>query len=146
MSIEILQDENYKKFSSNQVKELITYLKENNYEFNITAQIRAVTFSPILPENIKKTFGQYTLFAISNYAFSSLVINKNNIEFETGFGAQNFGSVSTIPYYSIFQIGIKDSIIFINPIATIDKYFSNKQDNKEQEERSKNAFKNFKLT
>jgi len=141
MSIEILQEDSYKNLTSKQVKELITYLKDNNYEFNLTANINAISFNPPLPQNISNSFGQFTLFTLANFTFSSLVINDDYVEFEAGFGAENFGSVCTVPYFSVFQLGIDDSILFINPVATVEKYFKKETS---QETRSKNAFKSFK--
>jgi len=136
----LLNKNSYKDLTSMQVKQLIEYLKQNEIEFNLTAKLKAIKFNPKLPDVIYNTMQQYTLFALANYTYSSLVIKQNHIEFETGFGAENFGSVCSINYTSIFQIGVAESILFINPIATVDKYDSNIEE-QTQKQRSMNAFK-----
>jgi len=141
MSIELFQNKNYKDLTSKQVKELMSFLQNNTDGFNVTANIKAVDFNPELPKNIADSLNQYTLFVLANFTFSSLVIKDNHLEFEAGFGAENFGSVCTVPYFSVFQLGIDDSILFINPVATVEKYFKKETS---QETRSKNAFKSFK--
>ena len=135
----LLNNNSYKDLASMQIKQLIQYLKENDIEFNLTAKLKTIKFNPNLPDVIYNTMQQYTLFALANYTYSSLVIKENHIEFETGFGAENFGSVCSINYTSIFQIGVDESILFINPIATVDKYDNNIQES--QKQRSMNAFK-----
>jgi len=136
----LLNKNSYKDLTSMQVKQLIEYLKQNEIEFNLTAKLKTVKFNPKLPDVIYNNMQQYTLFALANYTYSSLVIKQNHIEFETGFGAENFGSVCSIKYTSIFQIGVDESILFINPIATVDKYNDN-FDEENQKQRSMNAFK-----
>lgn len=140
MISDLLNSDSYKDLTSKQIKELIGYLKDNNIEFNLTANLNLINFNPKLPDVIYNNMQEFTLFALANYTYSSLIIKDNHIEFETGFGAENFGSVCSINYTSIFQIGVNDSILFINPIATSKKYNS-KIDYSEQKKRSMNAFK-----
>ena len=56
--------------------------------------------------------------------------------FEAGFGNENFGSVVKIPLYAIFQIVIDESILYINSVATVEKF------NKDLKKNSFNIFKN----
>jgi hypothetical protein len=53
--------------------------------------------------------------------------------------------VVTIPLYAIFQIVISESILFLNPTATMEKYFLAQKPkldkNENQKTRSMNAFK-----
>ena len=137
MTNELIHKDSYEKLTSKQVKELLEYLQVNTEQFNITIKLKYINFNPKLPQSIYDNMHEYTMFTLANYTFSSLKILDTTIEFETGFGPSNFGGVCTIPYHSIFQLGIEDSILFINPVATIDKVY--KED--EQKKRSMNAFK-----
>jgi len=134
---ELLYKDSYEKITSKQAKELIEYLHSNTTQFNITVKLEYIKFNPELPNSIYENMQDFTMFTLANFTFSSLKINENTIEFETGFGPSNFGSVCTMPYHSIFQLGIEQSILFINPVASIDKEFNNEN----QKQRSMNAFK-----
>jgi hypothetical protein len=134
---ELLYKDSYEEITSKQIKELITYLHLNTTQFNVTGKLKDIDFNPKLPNNIYENMQIFTMFTLANFTFSSLKIKDNHIEFETGFGPTNFGSVCSIPYKSIFQLGLEDSILFINPVATIDK----KTPNEDQKQRSMNAFK-----
>jgi hypothetical protein len=137
MTNELIHKDSYEKLTSKQAKELIEYLHKNTTQFNITVKLKYIDFNPKLPQSIYDNMNEYTMFTLANFTFSSLKIYNNTIEFETGFGPSNFGSVCTMPYHSIFQLGLEDSILFINPVATIDKVFNNES----QKQRSMNAFK-----
>ena len=133
---ELINTEAYEQLTSRQAKEVLEYLHNNTTQFNVTVKLKYIDFNPKLPEQIYNSMNEYTMFTLANFTFSSLKINTETIEFETGFGPSNFGSVCTMPYYSIFQLGLEDSILFINPVATTNKEF-NKQS---QKQRSMNAF------
>ena len=79
------------------------------------------------------------LFLLANYTFESIILHDEYIEFEAGFGKDNAGSIVTIPYVYIFQIIVDESVLSINPSATI---INSKNDNKiSQKQKSINAFK-----
>ena len=137
----LIELSDYKDLTSKQVKELILFLVDNNQEFSITANIQGVDFNPEIPEPISKNFTQFTLFTLVNFTYESLIVEDDYISFEAGFGEENFGSVCSVPYYAIFQISIENSILFINPAATVEKYFLDEIDEDEQRKRSMNAFK-----
>lgn len=139
MITNILQNKKYSGLTTSQVKEQLMLLVELTDSFSITANINQVSFNPDIPENIKENFSQYTLFALANYTFESVILAEDSMSFEAGFGEENIGSVVTIPYGCIFQIIVDDSIVFINPIATMVQESKSKEF--DQEERSKNAFK-----
>lgn len=143
MIFNIVEDENYKELVENQIYEVIEYLLDKNEEFSITANINGVTFNPEVPKSIAKSFPHFTLFTLANYTYTTIELTDTTISFETGFGAENFGSVVTVPLYAIFQIVIDESILFLNPTATIDKYFpqDNEIEDVDQHTRSMNAFK-----
>jgi len=144
MIFNIVEDENYRDLVENQIYEVIEYLLDKDEEFSITANINGVSFNPNIPQTISESFPHFTLFTLANYTYSTIELTDTHISFETGFGAENFGSVVTIPLYSIFQIVIDESILFLNPTATIEKYFTKEKENTpniDQKQRSINAFK-----
>lgn len=148
MIFNIVEDAEYKEMMESQIYEIIEFLLNREQEFSITANINGVTFNPEIPKTIARSFSHFTLFTLANYTYTTIELSDTHISFETGFGAENFGSVVTIPLHAIFQIIIDESILFLNPTATIEKYFklTKKVEEKEaieenQESRSLNAFK-----
>jgi len=141
MLYDLINSKKYQNFSSSQIKELIKFLIDQDEEFSLTANIKGVNFNPIIPKTISKHFSQFTLFTLANYTYESLYVDEKFISFEAGFGSENFGSVCTIPYHAIFQISIDNSILFINPSATVEKNFIKDEDEDKQKKRSMNAFK-----
>jgi len=147
MIFNIVEDLEYKDIVENQIYEIIEFLLNKEQEFSITANIKGVSFNPEIPESIAESFQHFTLFTLANYTYTTVELSETHVSFETGFGAENFGSVVTIPLNAIFQIVIDDSILFLNPTATVDKFFKEEKKEKEietdgdQEQRSLNAFK-----
>lgn len=140
MIFNIVEDINYRDMLEGQIFEVIEYLINKNEEFSITANINGVDFEPAMPDSISKNFSHFTLFTLSNYTYESIILTEKTITFEAGFGSENFGSHVTIPLYAIFQIVIEESILFLNPTATVEKYFEEDEIEEEQVSRSMNAF------
>jgi len=140
MIFNIVEDINYREMLSGQIFEVIEYLINKDEEFSITANIKGVDFNPEIPTSISDNFSHFTLFTLSNYTYESIVLTEKNITFEAGFGSENFGSHVTIPLYAIFQIVIEESILFLNPTATVEKYFEKKEIEEDHISRSMNAF------
>lgn len=144
MIFNIIEDIEYKEMLEGQIFEVIEFLIDKGEEFSITANINGVKFNPEIPSSIAENFPHFTLFTLANYTYTTIQLTETDISFETGFGAENFGSVVTIPLHAIFQIVIDESILFLNPTATVNKYFKKQEKNQEtsidQETRSKNAF------
>ncbi|WP_121627271.1 hypothetical protein [Poseidonibacter antarcticus] len=136
MITDIIENEEYKDLVCKQVHETIDFLLDNNQEFSITANVDAITFNPELPSSIKDQLAKFSLFVLSNYTFTTVEIDDAFISFEAGYGSENFGSVAKIPLHSVFQIVVDESILYINSVATVDRF------NKNQEENSMNVFKN----
>ena len=136
MITDIIENEEYKNLVCKQIRETIDFLLDNNQEFSITANIDGITFTPELPSSIKDQLAKFSLFVLSNYTFTTVEIDDAFISFEAGYGSENFGSVAKIPLHSVFQIVVDESILYINSVATVDKF------NKNQEENSMNVFKN----
>ena len=131
----IIEDEEYKNLIENQIKETVFFLLEKNQEFSITANIESVTFTPELPSVIRNQMHKFSLFTLSNYTYTTVQIDDNYMSFEAGFGNENFGSVVKIPLHAIFQIVVDESILYINSVATVDKF------NKDLKKNSFNVFK-----
>lgn len=136
MISDIIEDIEYKKLVEMQVKETIIFLLNKDQEFSITANIESATFTPELPESIKKQMNKFSLFILSNYTYSTVQVNDYHLSFEAGFGSENFGSVVKIPLHSVFQIVVDESILYINSVATVEKF------NKDLKKNSFNVFKN----
>ncbi|MFY4781904.1 hypothetical protein ACOTWN_01680 [Aliarcobacter butzleri] len=133
---DIIENPNYKELIEKQIQDIIVFLLDNNQEFSITANVTPISFNPALPEEIKSQLHKFSLFVLSNYTYTTIEINEEFLSFEAGFGNENFGSVVKIPLHAIFQIIVEDSILYLNSIATVEKF------NKNLEKNSFNIFKN----
>lgn len=133
---DIIENEEYKVLVEKQIKENILFLLEKNQEFSITANIQPITFNPELPNVIKEQMHKFSLFILSNYTYTTVQIDDDFLSFEAGFGSENFGSVVKIPLHAIFQIVVGESIIYLNSVATVEKF------NKDLKKNSFNVFKN----
>jgi len=140
MILNVVEDLEYRDMVAAQIFDVMEYLVNKDEEFSITANIKGVKFDPEIPESISKNFPIFTLFTLSNYTYESIILTEKNITFEAGFGSENFGSHVTIPLYAIFQIVIDESILFLNPTATVEKYFIEEKIEEENLSRSMNAF------
>jgi hypothetical protein len=137
----LISTKEYKDLTTKQIKEILVFLVDQKVDFSLTANIDGVIFTPEIPNSIKKYFTKFTLFSLANYTLQSLELHENYLTFEAGFGSENFGSVCQVPYYAIFQISIENSILFLNPTATLEKYFMSKEEEEKQMEKSRKAFK-----
>lgn len=131
----IIENEEYKKLVASQVKETIEFLVSQNQEFAITANIGAIQFDPELPSATKEKLSKFSMFVLSNYTFTTIKVDEGYLYFEAGFGSENFGSTLKVPLHSVFQIVIDESILFVNSVATVDKF------NEATKEKSLNVFK-----
>ena len=126
---DIIENNEYKNLVEKQIKENVLFLLEKKQEFSITANIQPISFTPELPKVIKDQMHKFSLFTLSNYTYTTVQIDDNYISFEAGFGNENFGSVVKIPLYAIFQIIIDESILYINSVATVEKFNSDLKKN-----------------
>ena len=118
----IIENEEYKDLVEKQIKENILFLLEKNQEFSITANIEPITFTPELPAVIKSHMNKFSLFILSNYTYTTIQIDDEYMSFEAGFGNENFGSVVKIPLYANYQIIVDESILYLNSVATVEKF------------------------
>jgi hypothetical protein len=133
---DIIESEEYKQLVEIQIKETILFLLNKNQEFSITANITPISFEPELPKTIKDQMHKFSLFILSNYTYTTVQVNNEYVSFEAGFGNENFGSVVKIPLHAVFQIIVDESILYINSLATVEKF------NKDLKRNSFNIFKN----
>lgn len=132
----IIENIEYKNLVSSQIKDTMEFLLKKGQEFAITANIDAIKFNPELPDATKSQLSKFSLFVLANYTYSTVTLYESTLTFEAGFGSENFGSTVTIPYHAVFQIVVDESILFVNSVATVDKF------NKDTKEKSLNVFKN----
>ena len=135
----ILEDIGFKDLISSQVKSTLEFLLQKEQEFSVTVNIEATTFDPELPKEIKAQLQNFSLFTLTNYTYTTIEVTDEYMSFEEGFGADNYGSVVKVPLQSIFQIVIDESILFLNPVATVDKF--NKANTDEDKRDSMSVFK-----
>ena len=133
---DIIESEEYKNLVEIQIKETIVFLLNKNQEFSITANIAPINFEPELPKTIKDQMHKFSLFILSNYTYTTVQVDNGYVSFEAGFGNENFGSVVKIPLHAVFQIIVDESILYINSVATVEKF------NKDLKKNSFNVFKN----
>lgn len=131
----IIENYEYKEIIEKQIEEITKFLLNKNQEFSIVVNTKNLIFSPVLPSEIMENILDFSLFTLSNYTFTTVRVEDGFLYFEAGFGSENFGSLVKVPLYSILQIVIDDSILYLNPSATVEKFSEGNI------EKSKNVFK-----
>lgn len=97
------------------IADTIDYLFSKNQEFALACEVKTITFNPQLPAEILDSFNDTVLFILSGYTLESAQLDKDHFSFEAGFGAENFGSLVTIPLLGIQQIIVGgDTPVMIN--------------------------------
>lgn len=96
------------------IQELIIHFFEQEQNFGILCKVDNVDFDPILPESIASEFRSLTLFFLAGYTFETARIEDEFLIFEAGFGADNFGSVVSVPLLSIMQVIVDETPLLIN--------------------------------
>ncbi|NPA81705.1 MAG: hypothetical protein GXO31_03745 [Epsilonproteobacteria bacterium] len=114
MLYEVLSNKEFALMMKRHASEIMGFLFDNNYHFSILANTADITFDPPLPQEITQNFQQVILFALAGYTYESAKMDEKNLYFEAGFGAENIGSIVTVPISSILQIIVEDNPIFIN--------------------------------
>jgi hypothetical protein len=120
MQNDLFQTPTYQKLISSHIDQTIRFLFDNNQEFALACEINYLSFTPELPEEIRKGFGETVLFILTGYTYETAKLEEGYFSFEAGFGEENFGSVVTLPLLAIKQIFVGEYPIAINisePIA-----------------------------
>ena len=110
----LVKDKEFAFVMQKNIQELIIYLFEKEQNFGIFCKVADATFNPELPEDINDSFREMTLFFLAGYTFETAHIVDDCLVFEAGFGAENIGSVVTIPLISIMQVIVDETPVLIN--------------------------------
>ncbi len=125
----------FRKLMIKNCEGIIQFLFDENIEFSILASLENISFNPELPKYIMDDFKPIALFTLSGYTYQSAKIQDQILTFEAGFGRENFGTFVSVPLYSILQIIIENTPIFINLSTPPDK------DEKNEKTNTKNGIK-----
>ena len=114
MLSDIIKDNRFMTHMEAHITELVEYLLSSDQHFGLVCRLENVEFNPPLPDHIKESLNQITLFFLAGYTFESTRMDAGFISFEAGFGSENFGSVVTLPVLAVMQLIVEDTPIFIN--------------------------------
>jgi len=110
----IIEDADFASVMKNNIQNLLVHLFDKEMHFGILCNIEEIEFSPELPEEILSQFHSMTLFFLAGYTFETARIENDALIFEAGFGADNYGSIVTVPLLGIVQVIIDEQPILIN--------------------------------
>ncbi|QOY55036.1 hypothetical protein HUE87_01975 [Candidatus Sulfurimonas marisnigri] len=110
----VIENKDFADLMKTNIHNLIIHLFEKEQNFGILCKIADVSFEPPLPEEINKEFREMTLFFLAGYTFETAIIIGDNLVFEAGFGADNFGSLVSAPLLSIIQVIVDETPLLIN--------------------------------
>jgi hypothetical protein len=114
MPLDNLQKEPFKAIMQEHISSTIGFLFDENQDFGVACDIKYVEFQPMLPTDIKESLPSITLFMLANYSLESASLDGQSLQFEAGFGSQNFGAVVYIPLLAIKQVFVGEYPILIN--------------------------------
>jgi len=127
MLTSMLSNERFCDIMGDHIEDLLEYLLFENINFSILTNVSEVDFRPELPSDIRESFKPITMFVLAGYTLESASLNDNFLSFEAGFGADNYGSMVSIPVLSILQIIVEDTPIFINLCISINRKKTKKE-------------------
>ena len=110
----VINNSDFTQLMQKHMQELITHFFHQEQNFGILCNIEDVNFEPSLPQDIEMEFRPLTLFFLAGYTFETAHIQDNNLIFEAGFGADNFGSLVSVPLLSIMQLIVDETPVLIN--------------------------------
>ncbi|NOR57848.1 MAG: hypothetical protein GQ474_04920 [Sulfurimonas sp.] len=110
----VINNKDFTQLMQKHMQELIIHFFEKEQNFGILCKIEDARFEPSLPEEIVSEFRPLTLFFLAGYTFETAHIQDDNLIFEAGFGAENFGSLVRVPLVSIMQIIVDETPVMIN--------------------------------
>ena len=121
MSLKKLQKPQFQDIMQEHIFNTIEFLFDINQEFGVACEIDFVQFDPPLPKDIENTLPTITLFMLANYSFESASLTEEFLQFEAGFGTNNFGSFVQIPLLAIKQMFVNEYPILINVTSPKDE-------------------------
>ncbi|MBR8462115.1 hypothetical protein KDE12_04500 [Campylobacter sp. faydin G-105] len=111
----LLDNQDFGLLMKMHIYECIDFLLQNGINFSVMSNLPLVKFEPELPPEITSNFTMpVILFTLAGYTFESVKLSQESLSFEAGFGANNYGSVVSMPLGAIVQILIEDSPILVN--------------------------------
>jgi hypothetical protein len=114
MTENLLQTPEYRELIQSHIFKTIQYLFTKDQEFALACEVKYISFSPELPNDIKSSFDDTVLFILRGYTFESAQITEEYFSFEAGFGSENFGSLVSMPLLAIKQVFVGEHPIVIN--------------------------------
>ncbi|MEJ2496081.1 MAG: hypothetical protein P8Y43_01105 [Sulfurovaceae bacterium] len=150
MPKDFLESIEYKSILKKHIFDMLELLFEANEEFGVVCDTKNITFDPMLPKEIYGDFDKKIYFLLSDYSYESGEIDEESLNFEAGFGSQNFGSSVSIPLLAIKQI-----IYNGNPLTLNFSTFNEQTDTSSREKsmqallsnpKNKNLLKKKKMT
>lgn len=141
----VIEDKDFLELMQGNIQNMIIHLFEKEQNFGILCKIQDASFDPELPVDINAEFRPMTLFFLAGYTFDSARIVEGNLVFEAGFGADNIGSVVSVPLLSIMQVIIDETPILINLSShkRMEKIFTNNTDKKDEVKGVENSMASF---
>ncbi|QSZ42538.1 hypothetical protein GJV85_10610 [Sulfurimonas aquatica] len=110
----VIYEKDFAEIMKKSIQDVIIHFFSIEQNFGILCKIEEVDFTPELPEDINSDFRPLTLFFLAGYTFETARIEDGLLIFEAGFGADNYGSIVTVPLISIMQIIIDETPVLIN--------------------------------
>ena len=110
----VIEDKDFARLMQKNIQELIIHLFEKEQNFGVLCKIDEISFEPSLPADISSDFRAMTLFFLAGYTFDTARVVDNSLVFEAGFGADNFGSIVTVPLLSVMQVIVDETPLLIN--------------------------------
>ena len=114
MSEDFLESSQYKSMLKKNIYDMLHLLFEKQEEFGVVCDTQNILFDPMLPDDIYNEFDEKIYFLLSDYSYESGEIDEESLNFEAGFGPNNFGSSVSIPLLAIKQIIYNGNPIIIN--------------------------------
>jgi len=112
--MDMMKDNAFQTSMENHITDIVSYLLTNEQHFGLVCKLENVDFNPPLPDHIKETLNQITLFFLAGYTYESTRLEGGFISFEAGFGSENFGSIVTLPVLAVMQLIVEETPIFVN--------------------------------
>jgi len=109
-----MKDNIFTSYMERHITDLVEYLLTTEQHFGLVCKLENVEFNPPLPDHIKETLNQITLFFLAGYTFESTRMDAGFISFEAGFGTENFGSIVTLPVLAVMQLIVEETPVFVN--------------------------------
>ena len=110
----VIEDKDFAYIMQKNIYSLIVHLFEKEQNFGVLCKIEEVSFDPDLPKDINAEFRPMTLFFLAGYTFDTARIIDDCLVFEAGFGADNYGSLVSVPLLSIMQVIVDETPLLIN--------------------------------